>query len=73
MAIKMQEQLERAKKAQNLRRFFSDVGEEGVFHAKRLEFLRNGCIKNFVVANYGDKSKTTKEKDENIIRNDIDD
>ena len=47
-----QTELKSAKKAQQLRKFFSDIGEEGVFHAKRLEFLRNGCIKNYVTMVY---------------------
>ena len=44
-------QLQQAKKAQGLKKFYSDLGSEQ--HAKHIDFLQNGCVKTFVTLVYG--------------------
>jgi len=51
--LKAKTELQHAKKAENLKLFFSDIGEEGYIHVLRLDRLQDDCISNFVNANYG--------------------
>ena len=51
--MKAQTELQHAKKAENLKAFLGDLGEEGDTHVLRLDRLQDDCIRNFVTANYG--------------------